>query len=235
MEKVLLEVKSIFLTINKANILKDISFSISKNAILGIIGSNGSGKTSLIKVISRNYFPDCGQIHFNQKNAILYNNREFSKVAGFLVGEANVYKHLSIEDNLKYISILYGLPAYKINKILDIVNLKKVKNKLVKSISLGMRQRLGIGFAFIHEPDLIVLDEPTNGLDQSGVEDLISLILFLNSQYNVTFMVAGHDFDFLDRICNSLIHLKNGSINYNNTDLENNTKTVHEIYNECNY
>jgi ABC-2 type transport system ATP-binding protein len=227
----ILSVKNISLSIGNQHILDDLSFSMEKNSILGIIGENGSGKTSLINILSKNYVNHKGIVRLNEKNILLYPKSDYNQIIGSLIGNASVYPHLSIRENLNYVAKLYQLEENRVSETLQIIDLSDQQNKKVKAASMGMKQRLGLGIAFIHSPELILLDEPTNGLDQSGVKDLIELIKKLNEHHKVSFLIASHNFDFLEKLQPEILALKKGKIVFHQSMQENKEPlTINSIY-----
>ena len=227
----ILSIKDLSLTIGNQYILEDLNFSVQKNSILSIIGENGSGKTSLINILSKTYTDYKGIVRLNEKNILLYPKSIYNRLLGSLIGNASVYPHLTIKENLNYVAKLYRLEEARVLEILDIIDLSEEKDKKVKAISMGMRQRLGLGIAFLHNPELILLDEPTNGLDQSGVSDLIALIKKLNQNHGVSFLIASHNFDFLAKLQPETLALKKGKIVFHQSMKENNEPlTINSIY-----
>lgn len=229
----ILSIKDLSLSIGNQHILDDLNFSMEKNSILSVIGENGSGKTSLINILSKTYTNHKGIVRLNEKNILLYPKSVYYQILGSLIGNASVYPHLSIKENLIYVAKLYQLEENRVSEILDIIDLSDAKDKKVKAISMGMKQRLGLGIAFLHNPELILLDEPTNGLDQAGVKDLIDLIKKLNQNHEVSFLIASHNFDFLDKLQPEILALKKGKIVFHQSCKESNEPlTINSIYNE---
>lgn len=229
----ILSIKDLSLSIGDQHILEDLNFSMERNSILSVIGENGSGKTSLINILSKTYTNHKGIVRLNEKNILLYPKSVYNQILGSLIGNASVYPHLSIKENLNYMAKLYQLDQCRVAKILDIIDLSGEKDKKVKAISMGMKQRLGLGIAFLHNPELILLDEPTNGLDQAGVKDLIALIKKLNQDHGVSFLIASHNFEFLDKLKPEILALKKGKIVFHQSLKESNEPlTINSIYNE---
>ncbi|WKK77156.2 ABC transporter ATP-binding protein [Marivirga salinae] len=229
----ILSIKDLSLSIGNQHILEDLNFTMNKNSILSVIGENGSGKTSLINILSKTYTNHKGIVRLNEKNILLYPKSVYNQILGSLIGNACVYPHLSIKENLIYVAKLYQLKENRVSEILDIIDLSDEKDKKVKAISMGMKQRLGLGIAFLHKPELILLDEPTNGLDQAGVKDLIALIKKLNQNHEVSFLIASHNFDFLDKLQPEILALKKGKVVFHQTlKASNEPLTINSIYNE---
>ncbi len=192
-------------------LVQDISFSIHKGDVVGLIGSNGAGKTTIFKLILGLMKITKGSIHIQgfdiQKNFV----KAMEKV-GAIVENPDFYMYLSGEDNLKITANNYkNIPKDRINEVTKIVGLEnRIKDK-VSTYSLGMRQRLGIAQAILHRPDLLILDEPTNGLDIDGIIEIRELIKKL-SQEGIAILLSSHNLTEIDNLCNRIIAIKNGRI-----------------------
>ena len=174
-------------------VLNGVNMQVNKGDIYGLIGRNGAGKTTIFKMILGLSEVNEGSVSIDgsEGDKQLYANR--SKI-GFLVG-ARFYGYLNARNNLRYTATLKGIPKKKqkeeIDRVLEIVGLKDVK-KPVKKYSLGMGQRLGIASAIIGSPEILILDEPTNGLDPQGIADIRHLIQRLRDEYGMTVIVSSH-------------------------------------------
>lgn len=173
-----------------------VDLHVEHKDIYGLIGKNGAGKTTLMRLILGLAEADNGDI-------LLFNTEELSngrKKIGSIVEEPGLYYKKTAFENMKTFSLLYdNVSDEEINRILNLVGLKDTGNKLVSRFSLGMKQRLGIAIALMGEPDLLILDEPLNGLDPSGIRDIRDLILKLNKE-GVTFLISSHLLDELGKI-----------------------------------
>ena len=172
-------------------VLNDISIHVPKGAIYGFLGPNGAGKSTTMRLLT-GIIPEQG-------NAIkLFGNSlqeqlpfVFTKI-GSLVESPALYLHLSGIDNLKYIAKLRNIPEAKINETLELVDLSRDGNRKAKQYSLGMKQRLAIAMALLSDPELLLLDEPVNGLDPNGIIDIRKLLIKLNQEKGVTIFVSSH-------------------------------------------
>ena len=171
MSKVILECDNVSKKINKQMIVEKISFSVKEGEILGFIGPNGSGKTTTIKLILNLYKMDSGYIKINNYDLKKNFKKAISSV-GAIIENPDMYMYLSGYENLILISKLYNIPKSRVEEVIELVGLKSRIHDKVSKYSLGMRQRLGIAQAIIHNPNLLILDEPTNGLDPSGIHNL---------------------------------------------------------------
>lgn len=166
---------------------KDISISVKKNSIYGLLGPNGAGKSTLLKMLTGMIKPTSGEI--------LYEGRKWTRAdlleIGALIENPPIYGNLTAEENLKVRTLMYKLPETRINEVLDIVNLRDTGKKKASKFSLGMKQRLGIAIALINNPKLLILDEPTNGLDPIGISELRELIRSFPEK-GITVILSSH-------------------------------------------
>ena len=192
-------------------IVENISFSINKGDIVGFIGPNGAGKTTIIKLILGLMKLSEGKVFINGFDI----EKDFIKAiekVGSIVENPDLYMYLSGYDNLKIIANNYkNISKDRIQEVIKIVGLEnRIKDK-VSTYSLGMRQRLGIAEAILNQPDLLILDEPTNGLDVEGIIEIRNLIKQL-SQQGMAIFISSHNLTEIDNLCNRIIAIKNGKI-----------------------
>ncbi|MDT2836021.1 ATP-binding cassette domain-containing protein [Enterococcus durans] len=181
-----------------SELLSNVNMTISRGDIYGFIGNNGAGKTTFMRTITGLMKHDSGEIKlFGEKFS---NNRELLKKVGALIESPVFFPEMTGYDNLKYFSILNGKSKEDVDELIQIMNLKKVAGKKVKNYSLGMKQRLGIAITLISDPEFIVLDEPLNGLDPQGIQDIRKLILKLKEERNITFLISSHILSELEQI-----------------------------------
>ena len=171
-----------FTALNNANI------TINKGDIYGLIGRNGAGKTTLMKVITTLTNKTNGEFYlFDKGDSDL---TETKRRIGCLIENPAFFENLTAYQNLKYYAIQKGIVDYsQIDKVLDLVKLSDSKNKKFKTFSLGMKQRLGIAFAMLDNPDFVILDEPINGLDPIGISELRETLKKLNEESNITMLI----------------------------------------------
>lgn len=196
--------KNISKSYKKNVILNHINVNIKKGSIYGLIGENGAGKTTLIKVLTGILSPDEGTINFVEEK------RNHLPRISAVVDEPAFFNSLTVEQNLiEHCKLLCILEKEKIAAIILTLGLEKHKDKLAKNLSLGLKQRLAIALALIGEPDLVVLDEPLNGLDPEGIMDLRNLILNLHKE-KITVLVSSHILSELEQIATDFGILKDG-------------------------
>lgn len=173
--------------------LKDLHMHVPKGAIYGFVGRNGAGKTTLIRILCGLQEPTEGTYELFGVSGTDRRIARSRHRIGAIIETPTGYQDMTAEDNLKQHALVLGLPSYDgISDILRLVGLDKTGKKKVRNFSLGMKQRLGIAIALIGNPDLIVLDEPINGLDPQGIVEIRELILKLNREYGITFLISSH-------------------------------------------
>jgi ABC-type multidrug transport system ATPase subunit len=207
----LLEIQNLKKTYGTVQALNGLNMQVLEGDIYGFLGPNGSGKSTTIRIILTLIFPDEGTITFWNKN-LYKDTTRIKKRIGALVEKPDFYNYLTAYKNLEILSKVGG---YQINKkqimeILDAVGLENVWNKTVKTFSQGMRQRLGIAQALLNDPDLLILDEPANGLDPNGIIDMRNLILRLNKELNKTIIMSSHILKEVELVSNRMIVIHNG-------------------------
>ena len=192
-------------------IIDNISFSVDKGEVVGLIGPNGAGKTTIIKSIFGLINLTEGKVTINGYDI----KKDFVKAiekVGAIVENPDSYMYLSGYDNLKITANNYkGITKSRIDEVTKIVGLEnRIKDK-VSTYSLGMRQRLGIAEAIINNPELLILDEPTNGLDVEGIIEIRNLIKDLSHQ-GIAIIISSHNLTEIDNLCNRIIAIKNGKM-----------------------
>lgn len=212
MENAILRCADLHKSIGKKEIIKGISFDIKEGEILGFIGPNGAGKTTTIKLIIglQNFVK--GNITINGYDIKKDFEKAIEKV-GTIVENPDLYMYMSGYDNLKLIANLYkGIYKNRIDEVVKLVGLEnRIKDKVSK-YSLGMRQRLGIAGAILHKPNLLILDEPTNGLDPEGIKQIRDLIAKLAKEEKMAVMISSHNLSEIENVCNKICIIKNGEI-----------------------
>lgn len=214
MEKIL-ECKNVCKNFGKKQILKDISFTLNSGDILAFIGPNGAGKTTMIKLILGLQKITSGEIYINNYNIKTKFVKAIERV-GAIVENPDMYMYLTGWQNLKIIANTYpNITDEKIREIVKLVKLEDRINDKVSKYSLGMRQRLGIAKSLINEPNLLILDEPTNGLDPEGIKDLRILLNDLSKE-GIGILISSHNLWELESFCNKVLIINKGSIIENN-------------------
>lgn len=212
MGEIILECTNLHKKFGKKEIIKNVSTQIEQGDILGFIGPNGAGKTTTIKLILGLQKIDKGTVKINGYDVQKNFEKAIERV-GTIVENPDLYMYLSGYKNLQLIANLYkNISTERINEVVKLVGLEeRIKDKVSK-YSLGMRQRLGIAQAILHKPNLLILDEPTNGLDPEGIKELRELIIKLANEEKMGVMISSHNLAELDNFCNKICIIKNGEV-----------------------
>src|SRR3954452_12044230 len=192
MEKITLSVHNLKKVIGKKEIIKGISFDLKEGEVFGFLGPNGAGKTTTIRMLVGLIKPTSGKIQIGGFN-IVDNFEEAMKHLGCIVENPELYPYLSGYDNLLHFArMLDGIGEERIREVTELVGLKDRINDKVKTYSLGMRQRLGIAQALLGRPKVLILDEPTNGLDPAGIREMRQFIRFLAEEEGLSVLASRH-------------------------------------------
>ena len=212
MQNTILKCENLHKSFRKKKILKGVSLEVSSGDILGFIGPNGAGKTTTIKLILGLQSIGSGTVAINGFDVRKNFEKAIAKV-GAIIENPDLYMYLSGYDNLKLISNLYkGINEKRIQEVIKLVGLENRINDKVSKYSLGMRQRLGVAQAILHKPNLLILDEPTNGLDPEGIRDLRHLLTKLAKDENMGILISSHNLAELESFCNKVCIIKNGIV-----------------------
>lgn len=211
MQKVL-EVKDLTKKFKNGRGVKNISFEVYKGDIFGFLGANGAGKTTVMKLITGLMKKDNGLVRVFGYD-LDENFEKVIKKVGCVIETANSYEYMSAYANLELISRYYkDVDAGRIYEVLKLVDLYKYKADKVKNFSLGMKQRLGLAAAVLANPELVILDEPTNGLDASGMVDIRNTIINLSMEKGITFFISSHLIHEIELMCNRICIINDGEI-----------------------
>lgn len=213
---------------NKENIIKDFSLSIPKQSIYGFLGQNGAGKTTLIRLILSLLKPTSGEIRIKGET-LDRNKSHILRKIGTLIEHPALYDHLTGQENLELMCIYYQIGKGKIQEILKKVNLENAGNKKVQKYSLGMKQRLGIASSLIHDPELLILDEPMNGLDPQGIAEIRNIFIHLNQNEGKTIFYSSHILSEIENTCTDIGIVDAGRNIFHGTIADLRTKMEKEI------
>ena len=193
--------------------LNNLTMKVPKGAIYGFIGKNGAGKTTLIRLICGLQAPTSGEYTLYGRKSGDGHLHDSRRRMGAVVETPSIYLNMSAMDNLKHQYIILGKPSFEgIDELLNLVGLAHAGRKKAKNFSLGMRQRLGIAIALAGDPDFLVLDEPVNGLDPQGIIEIRELILKLNREHQMTFLISSHILDELSKLATHYGFIDKGHI-----------------------
>jgi len=201
----LIETKDLTKQYGTKKAVDNVSIHVAAGEIYGLIGRNGAGKTTLLKLLLGLISPTSGEMN------ILANDQQAHKKIGSLIEEPGLYKNCTAHENMLRFAILYGADENTIDPILSKVGLGNTGNKKAGEFSLGMRQRLGLAIALLNEPQVLILDEPINGLDPAGIKEFRSIIQKLNKE-GVTFVISSHILDELAKIVTTYGILSDGKL-----------------------
>lgn len=204
-----IKVRNVSKEINGRKILDNINFDIYEGEIVGLVGPNGAGKSTLLKIMSGLYPNDEGLVEYYSID-LKHNYEKAMSLVGTLIESPDLYKNLSGFDNLElFKSMFKDVDEKRIKEIVEIVEMEKHLGKKFKTYSLGMKERLGIAASLINKPKILILDEPTNGLDPIGVKNVINL---LKEMKGTTILISSHLLSEIEQLCNRVIFINSGKI-----------------------
>lgn len=207
----ILDVRSLTKSFNHFKAVDDLSFAINKGAAYGFLGQNGAGKSTTMRMLMGLIFPDNGSILING-SSFSNSQRHLLRNIGAIIERPDMYGYLSGWENLKIFAALSGknIKTNRLHEVIEMVGLKGREKDKVKAYSQGMKQRLGIAIATVHEPDLLILDEPTNGLDPQGIAEIRNLILSLSKDHGKTILVSSHLLHEIEQVATDIIIIHKG-------------------------
>lgn len=211
-----IEINGLTKKFGKRKVVNDVTFNVNKGEIVGIIGNNGAGKTTLLRLLLDYLEPSSGEVKFAKiKYADKYGViRERKPEKAAIIERPGYFGDLSAYSNLKAKALCMGkrIRKIQIHALLELVGLDNVGHKPVQRFSMGMKQRLGLALALLGDPDILILDEPINGLDPQGILEIRNLLLKIHEERNVTMFISSHLLDELARMATSFCVMKDGSV-----------------------
>lgn len=195
-------------------VIDDLNLLVPGGSVFGLLGPNGSGKTTTIRLLLDLLRPASGAVHLFGVPYSASNTSALFKNTGSLIELPALYPHLTGRENLEITRLLRELPRQRVADCLELVGLEGSAHKKVSTYSLGMRQRLGIALALIGDPGLLILDEPTNGLDPAGILDIRKLVIDLNREHGKTILISSHFLSEIEKIATDIAILNNGRLVY---------------------
>ena len=190
-------------------VLKDINFDVYEGEIVGLVGKNGAGKSTLLKIMTGLYSMDSGDIYYYDYNLNIEFERAMS-IVGTLIETPDLYKNISGSKNLEiFKSMFKNISDDTVEEIVKIVEMEKYLGRKFKTYSLGMKERLGIAQSLLNKPKILILDEPTNGLDPLGVKKIFDI---LKEMKDTTIIISSHMLSEIESICDKVIFINNGEI-----------------------
>lgn len=208
----IIQINDVSKTYKKESVVSTVTMTIEKGEIYGFLGPNGAGKTTIMKMILNLVKPTAGEIRV--KNELIQENSfDYLKEIGSIIETPVFYNKLTARENLKlHGEYMGGIHSARIDEVLAIVGLEKVGHKLVTEYSLGMRQRLGIARAILTNPEILILDEPINGLDPIGIKEIRELLLFLKNNYGMTILISSHIVSEIEWIADTIGVINQGQV-----------------------
>ena len=194
-----------------------LDLQVPEGAIYGFLGPNGAGKSTTLKMILGLVRPTAGSISVFEKEVNGHNRLDMLKQVGSLIESPSYYGHLTGEENLKVVQTLRGVPEKDVYEVLEIVRLEGQRSKKVAHYSLGMKQRLGLAAALLGFPRLLILDEPTNGLDPAGIQEMRELICSLPARFGMTVLVSTHLLSEIDQMADHVGIIREGELVFQDT------------------
>ena len=207
----ILEIKNVSKYYGKTKVVDNITFDVKKGEIFGFLGPNGAGKTTTIKMILGLLSIDEGNIKINGYDI----KKDFEKsmeYIGGIVENPDMYAYMSAVDNLKLFAKIRNIDYSKVYKVLELVGLQKSMNQKISKYSLGMKQRAGLALALLHSPKILILDEPTNGLDPAVIKDLRDILKKLAKENNTAILVSSHILSEMELMCDRVAVIDKGKI-----------------------
>jgi len=211
--EILIETRNLSFAIGKTQILSDVNLSVPRGSIYGFLGPNGAGKTTLIRILLNLFNAGAGKAFLFGKDVTKERVEVLSRLGRF-VEQPSLYDHLTCAENLALARIYYGVPESRINDVMDLVGMTEYAGRKIKACSLGMRQRIAIAQALIHNPELLILDEPTNGLDPGGIREIRELLVSLNRDHGKTVFISSHNLSEIEKMCTHVGVINHGRILY---------------------
>ncbi|MEE1101732.1 MAG: lantibiotic protection ABC transporter ATP-binding protein [Agathobacter sp.] len=207
--KMILQTQELTKKYNKKKVVNQISLHVPENSVYGLLGPNGAGKTTILKMISGIVRPTTGNILFQEHE---WSRNDLSDI-GALIENPPIYNNLTAYENMNVRTMTLGIDDNNIERLLDIVGLQDVGKKRAGQFSLGMKQRLGIALALLNHPKLLILDEPTNGLDPFGIEELRMLLRHFADE-GITVILSSHILSEVQQVADYIGIITEGSLKY---------------------
>lgn len=228
----IVEVQGLSKSFGSFRAVDDLSFSINKGDIYGFLGQNGAGKSTTMRMLLGLIHPDEGKVYINNR-LFDKHRKQVLKEVGAIIERPDLYGYLSAWDNLKIFARLSDkkIPDTRIKEVIDIVGLHGREQDKVRAYSQGMKQRLGIAVALVHDPELLILDEPTNGLDPQGIAEMRELIKTLGTHMGKTIIISSHLLYEVEQVATSMLIIHRGKkvVEGKVSDLLNPNETLFEI------
>ena len=221
--KYIVETKGLSKSYGDKQVVRDVDLKVPKGCVYGFMGPNGAGKSTTLKMLLGLVKAGSGEARIAGKEMNPKNRLEILKETGSLIESPSYYGHLTGRENLEIVRTLKGAPEKEIDQVLKLVRMERQQNKKAREYSLGMKQRLGLAAAMIGRPELLILDEPTNGLDPAGIQEIRELICELPKRMGITVLVSSHLLSEMDQMADYV-----GIINHGQLIFQDKLDVLHE-------
>lgn len=210
-----IQLQHIYKQYGKRHILEDLSITVPSGEIYGFIGANGAGKTTTMKILTGLTPMTKGTVRFGGQDLADIRHRE--SLFGAFISTPSYYKNLTAYENLAIVQDILKQPRREVDRVLELVGLTEAKDKEVSAFSFGMKQRLGLAFAFLNNPDILILDEPTNGLDPKGIVEIRELLHRLSTDEGKTIFISSHNISEIEAIADRIGMIHQGRLIFEGT------------------
>ena len=221
--KYIVETRGLSKSYGDKQVVRDVDLKVPKGCVYGFMGPNGAGKSTTLKMLLGLVRASRGEARIAGKEMNQKNRLEILKETGSLIESPSYYGHLTGRENLEIVRTLKNAPEKEIDQVLKLVRMERQQNKKAREYSLGMKQRLGLAAALIGKPELLILDEPTNGLDPAGIQEIRELICELPRQMGITVLVSSHLLSEMDQMADYV-----GIINHGQLIFQDKLEALHE-------
>lgn len=221
--KYIVETKGLSKSYGDKQVVRDVDLKVPKGCVYGFMGPNGAGKSTTLKMLLGLVKAGSGEARIAGKEMNPKNRLQILKETGSLIESPSYYGHLTGRENLEIVRTLKGAPEKEIDQVLKLVRMERQQNKKAREYSLGMKQRLGLAAALIGRPELLILDEPTNGLDPAGIQEIRELICELPKRMGITVLVSSHLLSEMDQMADYV-----GIINHGQLIFQDKLDVLHE-------
>ena len=225
---IMLETKGLTKKYKHQTALNNVSIQVEKGSVYGLLGPNGAGKSTILKLITRMIPKSSGSIFFEGHEL---NTDDLLKIGAIIEAPA-IYLNLTAYENLEVLTTLLNIDKSRINEVLKLVGLENNSKKIAKEFSLGMKQRLGIAMALLGDPKLLILDEPTNGLDPAGIMEIRKLITSLPKEKEMTVLISSHLLNEIEQMADYVGIINHGQMLYQGklSNLESSGQSLEQIF-----
>lgn len=210
-EKNIIKVDDVKKSFKDVNAVNGVSLEVKQGEFLALLGPNGAGKTTLVEMIEGLQHPDSGSITINGEHWN-GNKRKLHHYIGLSLQETRLFEKVTVFESLKLFATFYKLPTQRVNEVLEIINLTEKRNAYVENLSGGQRQRLALGIAMLHNAQVLLLDEPTTGLDPTARRDIWNILLNLRKEHKTSLILTTHYMEEAEYLCDRIIIMDKGTI-----------------------